>query len=71
MPRLIADDRCPHCGAALADPKPRVCPACAGSLQQRYLRAGCLSSAPLVLCVPCAWHALRALAELARRALGS
>jgi hypothetical protein len=46
MPRLIQERRCPHCRAELPDPRPRVCPACAGSLQQRYLRAGCLSSAP-------------------------
>ena len=49
MPRLIQGDRCPHCGVALGDPKPRVCPSCGGSLQQRFLRAGCLSTAPLVL----------------------
>ncbi len=49
MPRLIEEDRCPHCAAELPEPKPRVCPACAGSLQQRYLRAGCLSSGPRLL----------------------
>jgi len=49
MPRLIREHRCPHCGEELAEPKPRVCPACAGSLQQRYLKAGCLSSAPPLL----------------------
>ena len=49
MPRLIEDDHCPHCDAALPEPKPRVCPACGGSLQQRYLRLGCLSSAPKLL----------------------
>jgi predicted amidophosphoribosyltransferase len=48
-PRLVEGDRCPHCGAAVATPKPRVCPQCAGSLQQRYLKAGCLSSAPKLL----------------------
>jgi len=46
MPRLIRERRCPHCGHELAEPRPRVCPTCGGSLQQRYLRAGCLSSAP-------------------------
>lgn len=46
MPRLIEEPTCPHCGAKLPSPKPRSCPECAGSLQQRYLRAGCLSSAP-------------------------
>lgn len=53
MPRLIDDDRCPHCDAALPEPTPRSCPECAGSLQQRYLKAGCLSSAPRLLLV--AW----------------
>jgi len=46
MPRLIEERRCPHCGARLPEPRPRACPTCAGSLQQRYLKAGCLSSAP-------------------------
>ncbi len=49
MPRLIDKGHCPHCGEDLPEPKPRVCPACMGSLQQRFLRAGCLSSAPPVL----------------------
>jgi predicted amidophosphoribosyltransferase len=49
MSRLIEAQRCPHCRAELPDPMPRVCPDCAGSLQQRFLRAGCLTSAPLVL----------------------
>ncbi|MEM7515743.1 MAG: hypothetical protein AAF368_02305 [Planctomycetota bacterium] len=49
-PRLITDEQCPHCGAPLpSENRPRVCPSCAGSLQQRYLRAGCLSSAPKLL----------------------
>ena len=48
-PRLIEGDRCPHCGAELPDPKPRVCPGCMGSLQKRYLSAGCLTSAPKLL----------------------
>lgn len=48
-PRLIQEDRCPHCDFELPDPKPRVCPACAGSLQVRYLKKGCLTSKPLVL----------------------
>ncbi|MGD2017322.1 MAG: hypothetical protein PVJ89_04350 [Planctomycetota bacterium] len=59
MPRLIEDPTCPHCGAALPDPAPRVCPACAGSLQQRYLKAGCLSSGPAVFLL--GWLLLRAL----------
>ncbi len=45
-PRLIDADRCPHCAEPLPDPVPRVCGACGGSLQQRYLKAGCISSAP-------------------------
>jgi len=49
MPRLIDDDKCPHCGAELPDPKPRSCPECMGSLQQRHLKAGCLTAAPVVL----------------------
>ena len=49
MPRLIEGDRCPHCSEDLPDPIPRLCPACGGSLQQRHLAAGCLSSAPGVL----------------------
>lgn len=47
--RLIETKRCPHCGKDLEPPIPRTCPACAGSLQQRYLRSGCLSSKPLLL----------------------
>ena len=49
MPRLIDQTRCPHCGAELPEERPRVCPECAGSLQQRYLRAGCISSSPVWL----------------------
>lgn len=62
MPRLIEGRECPHCGAALPEAKPRMCPACGGSLQQRYLKAGCLSSAPPALLAvgALAW----ALAEL-------
>ena len=45
-PRLIESDTCPHCGKDLPDPKPRMCPSCGGSIQKRYLTAGCLSSAP-------------------------
>jgi predicted amidophosphoribosyltransferase len=56
MPRLIEDDHCPHCDAALPEPKPRVCPACGGSLQQRYLRLGCLSSAPKLLALGWVLH---------------
>jgi len=61
VPRLIESDRCPHCGEELSEPKPRVCPACMGSLQQRFLRAGCLTSGPaLVLAAATlAWLAVR------------
>lgn len=45
-PRLIRDRDCPACGEALPEPKPRACPACGKSLQQRFLTAGCLTSAP-------------------------
>ncbi len=48
-PRLIEEDRCPHCGIELEDPKPRVCPSCMGSLQKRYLASGCLTSAPKLI----------------------
>lgn len=61
MARLIDDPRCPHCDAELPEPKPRLCPRCAGSLQRRYLRAGCLTSAPKLLLYACAlwWLAER------------
>lgn len=45
-PRILEVERCPHCKAALERPVPRVCPACGGSIQKRYLTAGCLTSAP-------------------------
>jgi predicted amidophosphoribosyltransferase len=62
MPRLIEEPRCPHCGEGLPEPKPRACPTCAGSLQQRYLRAGCLSSAPrLFLLAAGVWWLARSL----------
>ena len=48
-PRLIDARHCPHCKAELGEPTPRVCPKCGGSLQQRFLKAGCLSSAPKLL----------------------
>ncbi|MEY2806979.1 MAG: hypothetical protein RIR65_1396 [Planctomycetota bacterium] len=62
MPRLLKARRCPHCKERLAQPPPRVCPACAGSLQQRHLALGCLTSAPKV--VLAAWG----LSHLARAA---
>ena len=49
MPRLIRSPYCPHCRATLPEPKPRACPQCAGSLNQRFLQVGCLTSAPPVL----------------------
>lgn len=59
MPRLIDSSKCPHCGDTLPKPPPRVCPACAGSLQQRHLRAGCISTGPAVFLL--GWLFLRAL----------
>lgn len=67
-PRLIEGDRCPHCGAELPEEKPRACPACAGSLQQRHLKLGCLSTAPkLALVAAGTWLAARALAGALER----
>jgi predicted amidophosphoribosyltransferase len=48
-PRILKVRRCPHCKAELSQPAPRVCPSCGGSLQQRYLVSGCLTSAPKLL----------------------
>jgi predicted amidophosphoribosyltransferase len=64
MPRLIDTRRCPHCGRELPDPRPRVCPECAGSLQQRHLKAGCLHSGPALLLV--GWGLYAAARMLAR-----
>jgi hypothetical protein len=56
-PRILDVDRCPHCKEKLPKPTPRVCPSCAGSLQKRFLTAGCLTSAPpLVLAAWGVWH---------------
>ena len=49
MPRVLDVKRCPHCGAELENPPPRVCTECGGSLQQRFLQAGCLSSSPVLI----------------------
>lgn len=46
MPRLLKAKACPHCKERLPKPPPRACPACGGSLQQRHLALGCLTSAP-------------------------
>lgn len=51
MPRILDVDQCPHCKADLPKPVPRVCPSCGGSLQQRYLSIGCLTSKPMLLLV--------------------
>lgn len=48
MPRILKAKRCPHCGAPLEQPPQRVCTSCGGSLQQRYLQAGCFSSSPVL-----------------------
>jgi len=62
MPRPVEGRRCPHCDVELPEPKPLSCPKCAGSLRQRYLNAGCLTSAPKLLLVAlAAWQAARAL----------
>jgi hypothetical protein len=50
-PRILDVSRCPHCRGDLPRPPPRVCPACGGSLQKRFLAVGCLSSAPRVLLI--------------------
>ena len=66
-PRILETRRCPHCKVELPDPTPRVCPACAGSLQQRHLKLGCLTSAPkLFLAGAIVWGAWAAV----RGALG-
>ena len=49
MVRILETDRCPHCKSPVPEPTPRVCPECAGSLQKRYLKAGCISSGPALL----------------------
>ncbi len=65
MPRIIDAKVCPHCGVTLPNPVPRSCPACAGSLQQRYLKAGCFSSAPVCIAgLVGVWHAFAALLGL-------
>ncbi len=66
MPRLIEGTHCPHCGAELPSPKPLVCPQCAGSLRQKHLKAGCLSSAPKLVLFgfALAWLARETLTHL-------
>lgn len=60
MPRILDTNECPHCGAELGKPTPRVCPECGGSLQQRHLKAGCLHSGPVAILIAAvaAWLAL-------------
>lgn len=58
MPRLIDSPYCPHCKAKLPTPKPRACPVCAGSLNQRFLKIGCLTSAPPLLALGIGLYAL-------------
>lgn len=60
-PRLIQDPDCPACGERLPEPKPRACPFCGKSQQQRFLTAGCLTSAPppLILVALGAWYCTR------------
>ena len=63
MPRLIDSSTCPHCKVELPEETPRSCPDCGGSLQQRYLRSGCITSAPKALLFALgAWSLLRWLA---------
>lgn len=66
--RLIEAKRCPHCGEELELPLPRTCPSCGGSLQQRYLKSGCLTSKPLLLLL--GLGALGLLAAFDRLGLG-
>ena len=51
MPRILKTKTCPHCREDLAQPPPRVCPSCGGSLQQRYLKAGCMHSGPVIFLI--------------------
>jgi hypothetical protein len=64
-PRLIDAKKCPHCGAKLPQPVPRACPECAGSLQKRFVTAGCLTSAPkLFLLGYAAWWIASRVADV-------
>ena len=53
MPRLLETDKCPHCGATRKDLESGSCDSCGGSLQQRHLKAGCVSAAPLWIAMAC------------------
>ena len=62
MVSILDTGRCPHCKADVPAPTPRVCPECAGSLQKRYLKAGCVSSGPALLMLLVSLAAALALA---------
>jgi len=63
MTRILNLDRCPHCKVELTKPVPRMCPDCGGSLQRRYLTAGCLTSKPplMLFALGLGWLATRLL----------
>jgi len=68
--RNTSNPRCPHCDAELPanarELRLRACPQCAGSLRQKHLKAGCLTSAPkqLLLWGALVWFAQNALERL-------
>lgn len=70
--KTTTPERCPHCDAELPPParesRMRACPQCAGSLRQKHLKAGCLTSAPKQLLL---WGALVWLAQDALERLSS
>ena len=68
-PRILELKQCPHCGADLPQPTPRICPECGGSLQKRYLTAGCLTSKPMLLLIGAGSGLVAFLAHLVREAL--
>ncbi|MHC4263062.1 MAG: hypothetical protein ACYSWX_11105 [Planctomycetota bacterium] len=59
-PRILDINQCPHCKAELPAETPRTCPECGGSLQQRYLQSGCLTSKPMLALIAAGllWHLL-------------
>ncbi|MBL8802264.1 MAG: hypothetical protein JNN27_09730 [Planctomycetes bacterium] len=71
-PKSSSPERCPHCDAELPanarEQRLRACPQCAGSLRQKHLKAGCLTSAPKQLLL---WGALVWLAQDALERLSS
>lgn len=68
-PRILELEQCPHCGAELPHPTPRICPQCGGSLQKRYLTAGCLTSKPMLALIGASVGFVAILAHLLREAL--